>query len=143
MERCGRSSRHAVVVLPILLLGWSIKAAPVITAYVSHLIQAAPLPGWMNDIMTLTMPFIESVEKGCWPNSCNVNYYEHGGFAVDWHSDNEGLFQSTIQDTMIISLSLGAPRVFELKYRDRRVNHGQVHSIRLEDGDILTMEQLT
>jgi len=59
--------------------------------------------------------------------------------AVGWHADDEDLFQATTDDALIISLSLGAPRIFEVRPKDdpRRVTR-----MELRDGDICTMEGL-
>lgn len=73
------------------------------------------------------------------PNSCNANLYDDGTECVGWHCDNEPLFDGVRRDALIVSLSLGAPRWFELCANDDP-DHGV--RVRLEDGDILTMEGL-
>lgn len=91
--------------------------------------------------------FLEITERVCracglskLPNSCNANYYEDGTQSVGWHSDDEPLFASTRCDALIISLSLGTARSFELKR-----NGAKKPSLRLflGDGDLCTMEGLT
>ena len=64
-------------------------------------------------------------------NSALVNYYRDGADSVDWHSDDE---QELGEDPIIVSLSLGASRVFELKHRYKKrlptlktsLSHGSV-----------------
>ncbi|CAK0818189.1 unnamed protein product [Prorocentrum cordatum] len=74
------------------------------------------------------------------PNCCNVNLYEDGKQTVGWHSDDEPLFDSLTQDTLIISLSLGAQRTFLIR---PNADQSQVTKVVLADGDIMTMEGLT
>jgi len=73
------------------------------------------------------------------PNSCNANLYENGDEAVGWHTDDEHLFNATKQDSLILSLSLGATRLFELKPND---DPDDSSTLNLGDGDICTMEGL-
>ena len=75
-----------------------------------------------------------------WPNSCNLNLYTGGEDSVGWHADDEALFQGTKQPTLIISLSLGATRAFQLKGTWKGAT---IISILLEDGDLCTMEGMT
>ena len=71
-----------------------------------------------------------------WPNSCNVNLYENGGSGVEWHSDNEPLFGNFDEENLIVSLSLGASRRFEV----RKIGEAQSWETMLHDGDLITME---
>lgn len=71
------------------------------------------------------------------PNSCNLNMYKGGDQSVGWHSDDEPLFQSLKQDTLIISLSLGQARKFELAPNFSRES---ITRLTLRDGDLCTME---
>jgi len=73
------------------------------------------------------------------PNSCNANYYENGMQAVGWHSDDERLFNAVHQDSLILSLSLGATRSFELAAKDKPM---EIIKIPLANGDLCTMEGL-
>lgn len=73
------------------------------------------------------------------PNSCKVNYYEDGSQAVSWHADDEPLFDSTRNDVLVISLSLGQGRRFELHPMDDPTS---VTTMMLENGDLCTMEGL-
>jgi alkylated DNA repair dioxygenase AlkB len=49
-------------------------------------------------------------------NSVLLNYYRDGRDSVSWHSDDETDLGAR---PIIASLSLGAPRVFQFKHRDR------------------------
>jgi hypothetical protein len=73
------------------------------------------------------------------PNSCNGNLYNSGMESVGWHADDEVLFDATNRDALIVSLSLGAPRQFEL--RPKSWESGENSSrVRLSNGDLCTME---
>ena len=77
-------------------------------------------------------------ESHCRPNSCNVNLYDGPRSSVDWHSDNEAMFQGASAPIRILSLSLGEPRTFQLKPKGW---HGATHtSIKLFSGDLLLMD---
>jgi len=95
------------------------------------------MPPWFLDITDCVCRACGLVER---PNACNANYYEHGGESVGWHADDEPLFASKRNDTLIISLSLGATRRFEI--RPRRGRH-RCTKLWLGNGDICTMEGLT
>lgn len=95
------------------------------------------MPSWLLDLT-------ESVCSTCGlserPDACNVNLYGSGAEGVGWHADDEPLFQATKSDALIMSLSLGATRYFEVrpKYSE------QTDSVRLmlSDGDLCAMEGL-
>lgn len=73
-------------------------------------------PNWLQDI---TLKVIREVERGdtalAIPNSCNAKLHSGGNAAVAWHSDNEKLFRTRKGDNLIISLSLGALRRFQIR----------------------------
>ena len=95
--------------------------------------------------MAVYMPICGLPTRDLWPNSCNLNLYSDGTMSVGWHADNERLFQATLRDTRIISVSLGATRTFELCLgapAGRRLSR-VAYRIRLSDGDVCTMEGLT
>lgn len=73
----------------------------------------------------------------CPLNSCLVNVYRDGNDGVAWHSDNEVIFGSC---PTIVSVSLGASRVFELC--QSKVSHREryaQHSFQLGNGSVLAM----
>lgn len=39
------------------------------------------------------MPLVGLPERETWPNSCNLNCYTDGTDGIDWHTDDEPLFQ--------------------------------------------------
>ena len=97
-------------------------------------------PPWLKDI---TLQVMKKVGWPRWirtlPNSCNINLYENGNNYVQWHSDDEPLFNGLAENCTIISLSLGASRTFQIKMK--KGGRGRiVSSTVLDDGDILTME---
>ena len=73
------------------------------------------------------------------PNSCNINWYEDGSDSVGWHSDDEWMFNSMNDDCLILSLSLGAERRFEIKLNDE-LEEEQITNVVLKNGDLMTME---
>jgi len=73
------------------------------------------------------------------PNSCNANYYDGGGQCVGWHCDDEPLFDAIRRDVLILSLSLGATRSFELHSKDKPT---EIILLSLNNGDLCTMEGL-
>jgi len=75
-------------------------------------------------------------ELGLRFNSVLLNYYRDGNDSVAWHSDDE---HELGPDPCIASLSLGAPRPFELRHRSLR-SHGK-RSLELGDGSLLLMGQ--
>jgi len=94
-------------------------------------------PDWFIEITRAVMKKINF--PNCLPNSCNINYYEDGHQCVGWHSDNEHLFQSKHRDCLIISLSLGASRKFQIR---RQWTQETPVTIDLNNGDLMTMEGL-
>mmetsp|Transcript_19731 Transcript_19731/g.63705 ORF Transcript_19731/g.63705 Transcript_19731/m.63705 type:complete len:128 (+) Transcript_19731:143-526(+) len=75
-----------------------------------------------------------------WPDACNMNLYEDGGMSVGWHSDDERLFQGKFTDVMIISLSFGISRRFELRLNWPESGEKAVCKVMLGNGDMLSME---
>eukprot|EP00435_Cladocopium_sp_Y103_P020514 s2677_g5.t1 len=98
--------------------------------------EPEPMAPWLLETMELCMPLC-GISKEDWPDSCNLNLYESGDHSVGWHSDDEFLFQGKFQDCLIISLSLGASRCFELKTMSEPV---QMQRLVLHGGDLCTME---
>merc|ERR1712185_147860 len=78
-------------------------------------VEAAVYPPWMISLLEDVMQYC-GIDRDNWPDSCNLNLYEDGGSAVGWHADDEALFQGKFRDILIISLSLGVSRKFELRY---------------------------
>ena len=82
------------------------------------------------------------------PDSANLNLYEHGGHSVHWHADDERLFDGRNSDCRIISVSLGADRLFKAALSLGRSRDGLLTpypwrvAVQLTHGDICTMEGL-
>jgi len=66
-------------------------------------------------------------------NSCLLNFYQHGGEGMTWHSDDE---KSLVADSCIASMSFGAERKFSFKHKQTK----QVITLTLENGSLLLME---
>lgn len=97
-------------------------------------------PQWMVELMTIYMPYCGITTPEAWPNCCNLNLYESGGFSVGWHADDEPLFQGKFQDITVISLSLGQTRRFELKLLFPDEREKPTFRMNLASGDLCTME---
>lgn len=102
-------------------------------------VDAVEFPPWMIDLLGDIMPKC-GLEYEQWPDSCNLNLYEDGGAAVGWHADDEALFQGKFRDIMIISLSLGVARKFDLRYNWPEATDKEIHTMKLKSGDLMTME---
>merc|ERR1711874_543420 len=89
------------------------------------------------------MPSCGILDKKDWPNSCNLNLYEDGAMSVGWHSDDERLFQGKFRDILIVSLSLGVKRRFELRLNWPEEGEKPLRGMLLGSGDIMTMEGMT
>lgn len=106
-------------------------------------VPAAEYKPWMVNLLGEVMPFCGIDNPDDWPDSCNMNLYEDGGSAVGWHSDDEMLFQGKFRDILIISLSFGVTRKFELRYNWPEAGEDVVKCVRLASGDLMTMEGMT
>ncbi|CAJ1433475.1 unnamed protein product, partial [Effrenium voratum] len=106
--------------------------------YGGHEVDPQEFPAWMLEVMGLVMPFF-GLQAAEWPNSCNLNLYDTGGSSVAWHADDESLFNGKAQDARILSLSLGAPRTFELRPNMQNESKASLRLL-LCDGDLCTME---
>eukprot|EP00928_Gymnodinium_smaydae_P015642 TRINITY_DN15798_c0_g2_i1.p1 TRINITY_DN15798_c0_g2~~TRINITY_DN15798_c0_g2_i1.p1 ORF type:complete len:877 (-),score=133.17 TRINITY_DN15798_c0_g2_i1:54-2621(-) len=98
-------------------------------------------PAWLREIIAVVLPHCGLAPEEA-PNSCNVNCYADGTDGIDWHADDEPLFQGAVQDCRIISLSFGQERSFELR-RKGSYGSSEVTRLRLAAGDLCTMEGLT
>lgn len=94
-------------------------------------------PVWFEDITDRVIRTCGLKER---PNCCNVNLYEDGMQWVGWHADDEVLFDAVRNDALIMSLSLGQSRCFELHPMD---DPQKTTTMVLENGDLCTMEGLT
>uniref|UniRef100_A0A7S1WBP9 Fe2OG dioxygenase domain-containing protein n=1 Tax=Alexandrium catenella TaxID=2925 RepID=A0A7S1WBP9_ALECA len=122
-----------------LRTAWMAQAPCVCTyGYGGAQVLPVPYPEWMHALMARCMPLCGLPEEATWPDSCNLNLYKDGQHSVGWHADNEALFQGKARDCRIISLSLGETRQFEIKCKG-----GGFQKLRLNDGDLCTMEGLT
>lgn len=70
-------------------------------------------------------------------NSVLINYYRNGQDSNGWHADDE---PELGQNPVIASLSLGAPRDFQLRHK---TNKHLKHSISLQHGSLLIMKGTT
>lgn len=105
--------------------------------YGGFTVPAESFPPWMDTVMATCMPLCGLSDASVWPNSCNVNYYTDGSEGIDWHADDEPLFQGQVQDCSIISLSLGQERHFEVRLN---AQSAPLCRLSLRSGDLCTME---
>lgn len=101
-------------------------------------------PKWLGDIAKTLMKVLGFDKKLQPPSCCNVNLYRNGNDCVGWHADDEPLFGGEKANTIILSLSLGQTRSFQVRLKNKDgpelVNLNNVLTTALEHGDILTME---
>eukprot|EP00403_Amphidinium_massartii_P030418 CAMPEP_0178407540 /NCGR_PEP_ID=MMETSP0689_2-20121128/19481_1 /TAXON_ID=160604 /ORGANISM="Amphidinium massartii, Strain CS-259" /LENGTH=757 /DNA_ID=CAMNT_0020028617 /DNA_START=128 /DNA_END=2398 /DNA_ORIENTATION=- len=112
-------------------------------AYGQFRVEPQEFPSWMPDLMKSVMPHCGLTSQADWPNSCNLNLYDDGGASVGWHSDDEKLFQARHRDALIISLSLGVTRKFELRTNWPDEHETKIRKLSLGSGDLMTMEGMT
>ena len=72
-------------------------------------------------------------------NCCNITYYNDGSEGLGWHADDEPIFGSQAISKPILSLSVGASRLFGIKVN----NTNQTVKLTLSHGDALLMDGLT
>ncbi|CAE8636499.1 unnamed protein product [Polarella glacialis] len=107
---------------------------------------ATEMPGWLLEIQSSVWDVLNEGQEGKsleLPNSCVANFYADGSQSVDYHADNEPLFDGLAQDCRIISLSLGESRRFELRQRRGRSqdpSQREIIAMELYNGDLITME---
>jgi len=120
---------------------WMVKEGCACTyRYGSIEVDPLPYPPWMIELMNRIMPSCGLAQRQHWPDSCNVNLYEDGSMSVGWHSDDERIFQGKFRDIIIISLSLGVTRSFELRLNNPETGERAVSRVSLGNGDLMTME---
>merc|ERR1712039_518145 len=108
--------------------------------YGSIEVDPVEFPAWLLELMQVVMPICGLTDAQDWPNCCNLNLYKDGGMSVGWHSDDEALFQGKFNDILIISLSLGVPRKFDLRLNWPEKNEKDVRRFTLGNGNLMTME---
>ena len=72
-------------------------------------------------------------------NCCNITFYQNGSEGLGWHADDEPLFGSSAVSKPILSLSIGASRLFGIKVN----NTNQTVKLTLSHGEALLMDGLT
>jgi alkylated DNA repair dioxygenase AlkB len=75
------------------------------------------------------------------PNAINFNEYKSGSNSLYWHSDDEELFIDKLGNTTVLSLSIGATRLFQLLRNG--CNEDDAINIELEDGMFWEMGRKT
>ena len=100
-------------------------------------VRPQPFSNWVEQLMEFCMPACGLLDRASWPDCVNLNLYEHGHHSVGWHADDEPLFGGSEENKLIISLSLGSTRSFEL------CGQGLYRRMELRGGDLMTMEGLT
>ena len=93
----------------------------------------------MKEATETIMGMIGLKDKACWANSCNVNLSQTDKECVAWHSDNEATFQGMNRNIIIVSLSLGTSRLFEV-LRKADTFDSTITQVTLDAGDIVVME---
>eukprot|EP00931_Biecheleriopsis_adriatica_P059839 TRINITY_DN3586_c0_g1_i2.p1 TRINITY_DN3586_c0_g1~~TRINITY_DN3586_c0_g1_i2.p1 ORF type:complete len:608 (-),score=112.27 TRINITY_DN3586_c0_g1_i2:7-1713(-) len=108
-------------------------------------VTGSPMPPWLEAMMRRWFASLRLSDDSL-PNCLNLNLYENGRQNVSWHADDEPLFQGKLEDTRIISVSLGETRTFDIGLRAPRrggvlkPEKGSIQSFDLSHGHICTME---
>lgn len=89
---------------------------------------------WTKELLELKL-LAEKV-SGTKYNSCLLNLYHDGDEAMAWHSDDE---KSLGKNTVIASISLGAPRKFGFKHKETK----EKIELILDHGSLLIMKGTT
>eukprot|EP00747_Dinoflagellata_sp_TGD_P191580 gnl/TRDRNA2_/TRDRNA2_55164_c0_seq2.p1 gnl/TRDRNA2_/TRDRNA2_55164_c0~~gnl/TRDRNA2_/TRDRNA2_55164_c0_seq2.p1 ORF type:complete len:643 (+),score=104.07 gnl/TRDRNA2_/TRDRNA2_55164_c0_seq2:83-2011(+) len=115
-------------------------------------VESTAMEPWFEDMMRrwLVVMNFKDDDDGInrFPDSVNLNLYDGGQHSVAWHSDDEPLFCGKIQDTRIVSVSLGNSRKFQVGLRAPRrggilkPEKGSIKNFNLAHGQICTMEGL-
>ena len=92
--------------------------------------QPSPCPDWLNTFTDKVLSLCGVTDR---PHGINCNLFDDGIQALGWHSDNEPLFGQMKSFRSIISLSLGADRLFEI----RRNLAKDTMEVNLSSGDLL------
>ena len=96
---------------------------------------ARPFEPWMYEVAAkIRAMFGFEDELG----SINFNRYDDFSQSLDFHADNENLFQKTDGTANIVSLSFGATRKFAFKLNFE--SDDKATTVDLSSGDLLTME---
>ena len=93
-----------------------------------------PFPPWLSDL-TDKIKVVSNLPDACSPNSVNCNWYPNRSTGLGWHADNEELFRTESAEVVIISLSLGATRTFEVWSRSQ----SRTYELPLHTGDLAIM----
>jgi len=99
-------------------------------------------PQWLVEIGRVVMKILGWEDQVDDPSACNINLYRDGEDCVGWHADDENLFGGLVGNCLIMSLSLGQTRTFQMKLKESHYEYNPPTSIRLDHGDICTMEGL-
>ncbi|GAA4829533.1 alpha-ketoglutarate-dependent dioxygenase AlkB [Algivirga pacifica] len=88
---------------------------------------------WSPTLLTLKER-IENLLEGPTFNSVLLNWYRDGNDKMGWHSDDE---PSLGRNPVIASISLGAPRFFDLRHKKDKTRK---HRLELTSGSLLVMQ---
>jgi len=103
--------------------------------------KAVSSPRWLGEIAKVVMKVLGFDKTLQPPTCCNINLYRNGSDCVGWHADDESLFGGLKGNSIIMSLSLGQTRSFQIRLKNHGgVNPNPVLTTVLEHGDIITME---
>ena len=89
---------------------------------------------WNQTVLDLKQQIEQA--SGASFNSVLINYYRDGQDSNGWHSDDE---PELGENPIIASLSLGAPRDFHLRHKQKPLKH----KLTLENGSLLMMRGMT
>jgi len=130
--------------IPRVVSWFTCEGCSCVYKYSGAVSDPVSFPRWLRDIAKLIMNVLGFDRTLHAPTCCNINLYRNGSDCVGWHSDDEQLFGGMQENKVILSLSLGQPRSFQMRLKHKpgsgELNLNPVTTTVLEHGDILTME---
>ena len=102
--------------------------------------ESQQAPKWFLELTDKVVQ-VAGIDQHFKPNACNANLYETRFDSVDWHADNEQLFDTSTGNVTNISLSLGATRDFMIKRNGARDEDSS--KTPLQSGDLVIMTGYT
>jgi len=81
-------------------------------------------------------------DPSTWPNSCHIDRFSPDD-GMDYRSDDDPMFQGTVQNCAVICLSLGSKRIFSVRRIGEVKAKNTACQFDLEGGDLCTMEGMT
>lgn len=130
--------------IPRLISWFTCEGCSCVYKHSGTISKPVTFPRWLCDIAKLIMNVLGFDRALYVPTCCNISFYRDGTDCVGWHSDDEELFGGVQENKVVVSLSLGQTRSFQMRLKHKpgsgELNLNPVTTTVLEHGDIFTME---